>query len=153
MQSIHKIILVGLVVFVVGGLVWYQTGTHRSGLWRGGYGDGYQMNAEMDHSRMRNSEMSTEMMNMMSALSGKTGDAFDRAFLEEMIKHHQGAVDMAQATLKNAERQELKDMAQSIISAQNAEIAQMKQWQNEWYGVPKPEVVPAITPSETSVGE
>jgi uncharacterized protein (DUF305 family) len=48
--------------------------------------------------------------------------------------HHQGAVQMAQAALQNAKHQEIKDLAQNIITAQNKEIAEMKQWQQQWYG-------------------
>ena len=51
-----------------------------------------------------------------------------------MIVHHEGAVAMAEAALKNAEHQEIKTMATAIISAQTAEIAQMHAWLAEWYG-------------------
>ena len=63
---------------------------------------------------------------------GRTGDNFDRQFLAGMIVHHQGAVDMAQLAKKNAKHQEIKDMSEDIISAQNREIATMKQWQKDW---------------------
>ena len=66
-------------------------------------------------------------------LQGKTGDAFDQAFLSEMIMHHQGAVVMAQAALQNAKHQEIKDMARAIISAQTSEINQMQMWGKSWY--------------------
>jgi uncharacterized protein (DUF305 family) len=48
------------------------------------------------------SGMSGAMAGMMSELNSKTGDDFDKAFLSEMIVHHQGAVQMAQAALSNA---------------------------------------------------
>ena len=32
-----------------------------------------------------------------ASLKGKTGDAFDAAFIREMIVHHQGAIKMAEA--------------------------------------------------------
>lgn len=70
---------------------------------------------------------------MMDGLTGKTGDAFDKAFLSEMIVHHQGAVTMAEAALKDAKHAEIKDMAQAIISAQTTEITQMQDWQKAWY--------------------
>lgn len=73
------------------------------------------------------------MDSMMEGLSGKTGDQFDQAFLSEMIMHHEGAVEMAQAALKNARHQEIKDMAQAIISAQTSEINQMRMWGKSWY--------------------
>lgn len=78
--------------------------------------------------------MGSAMMNMMAALEGKKGDEFDRAFLAEMIVHHQGAVDMAEAALGSAKHEELRDMAHAIITAQTSEIAQMQEWQRTWYG-------------------
>jgi uncharacterized protein (DUF305 family) len=60
---------------------------------------------------------------------------FDQRFIQAMIPHHESAVVMAQDALQNAERQEIKDLAQAIITAQEGEIAQMKQWLQEWYGI------------------
>lgn len=82
-----------------------------------------------------NSGMGGAMANMMSGLSGKTGDDFDKAFLSEMVMHHEGAVDMAEAALKSAKHQEIKNLANEIISAQNKEIVDMKNWYKSWYGV------------------
>src|SRR3989344_2236288 len=79
----------------------------------------------MDNNRMGSSGMGSAMDDMMEGLQGKTGDAFDQAFLSEMIMHHQGAVVMAQAALQNSQHQEIKDMAKAIISAQTTEINQM----------------------------
>lgn len=81
------------------------------------------------------SGMHGAMGDMMAGLSGKTGDEFDKAFLAEMIVHHEGAVDMAKAALVNAKHTEIKQMANAIISAQTTEITQMKNWQKSWYGV------------------
>lgn len=78
--------------------------------------------------------MASDMSGMMAGLEGKQGDEFDKAFLSEMIVHHQGAVDMAQATLANGKHTELKEFSKAIIEAQSKEIAQMKDWQRTWYG-------------------
>ena len=77
--------------------------------------------------------MAGMMKGMMMGLEGKTGDEFDKAFLSEMIMHHEGAVEMAQAALANAKHQEIKDLAKNIISAQNKEIADMQKWSTDWY--------------------
>ncbi|MBY0473420.1 DUF305 domain-containing protein [Patescibacteria group bacterium] len=79
--------------------------------------------------------MGNAMDDMMVGLSGKTGDDFDKAFLSEMIVHHEGAVSMAKAALTDAKHPELKQMAQNIISAQTTEIQQMQAWQKSWYNV------------------
>lgn len=87
-----------------------------------------------DGSMMSNDgSMLNMMMDMNASLEGKTGDEFDKAFISEMIIHHEGAVDMAELALTNAKHQEIKDLANAIISAQNKEIADMKGWQNNWY--------------------
>jgi uncharacterized protein (DUF305 family) len=77
--------------------------------------------------------MGSAMDDMMAGLEGKRGDEFDRAFLDGMIVHHEGAVDMAEAALMYAGHQEIKDMAKAIISAQAAEIGQMRDWRDAWY--------------------
>ena len=80
------------------------------------------------------SDMESEMEGMMAALDDKNGDEFDKAFLKEMIVHHQGAVEMAEAALQNAKHEEIQNMAHAIIAAQTAEIQQMQGWQTQWYG-------------------
>lgn len=82
----------------------------------------------MDHS-----SMSSTMHGMTSGLEGKTGDAFDQTFLEEMITHHEGAVAMAQLVLKVSKRPELIKLANDIIAAQTGEINMMKSWQSIWF--------------------
>lgn len=72
------------------------------------------------------------MSQMADMLKGKTGDDFDETFLSEMITHHEGAIDMANLAKTNAKHQEIKDMANDIITAQSKEIDQMQTWQGEW---------------------
>ncbi len=73
------------------------------------------------------------MSSMMAGLQGKTGDAFDKAFLEEMIIHHEGAVEMAEALLQNTKRPELQELGSDIISAQTGEIQMMQGWLRDWF--------------------
>jgi uncharacterized protein (DUF305 family) len=70
----------------------------------------------------------------VEALSALSGDEFEIAFLDAMIPHHQSAVEMATIALERAQRPETKAAAQAIIDAQDAEIAQMTAWLNEWHG-------------------
>lgn len=87
-----------------------------------------------DHDHSMNGNMNGAMNGMMYELSGKSGDEFDQAFLSEMIKHHEGAVEMANAALQSAAHDEIKVMAEAIIEAQTNEITQMQDWQTSWYG-------------------
>jgi len=82
---------------------------------------------------MTDTTMSDTMHAMSSSLEGKTGDDFDKAFLSEMIVHHEGAVVMAQQVLKTSKRPELLKLANEIISAQTQEITQMKTWKYSWF--------------------
>lgn len=73
-----------------------------------------------------------------SVLTAKRGDVFDEAFISEMIVHHEGAIDMANLAKQYANHDEIKRMADDIISAQSREIDQMQQWYKSWYGVEVP---------------
>lgn len=72
------------------------------------------------------------MREMIDGLQGKTGDAFDKAFVEMMIAHHEGAVDMAKLIPAQAKHAELKQLGQDIIIAQSQEIMLMKRWLVDW---------------------
>lgn len=61
----------------------------------------------------------------------KTED-FDKAFIEEMIPHHQMAVMMAQMLKNTTQRDEMKPLAGNIIATQSKEISQMRGWYKEW---------------------
>jgi uncharacterized protein (DUF305 family) len=73
---------------------------------------------------------------MMTELTGLSSDEADRTFLEGMIGHHRGAIDMAQSYL-NADFEKQGDvvqLAEAIVSVQDAEITQMQAWLDDWYG-------------------
>lgn len=55
-----------------------------------------------------------------------SGAGFDRAFLEIMIVHHQDAVDMSQIELAQASDPATRNLAQQIISADQARINEMQ---------------------------
>ncbi len=67
-------------------------------------------------------------------VGGDASQPYDQRFITAMIAHHNGAISMARDAQQNAERQEIKDLAGLIITAQEAEIQQMQQWQKEWFG-------------------
>lgn len=72
------------------------------------------------------------MTEMSEDLTDKSGDDFDAAFITAMIEHHQGAIDMAELAGSRAEHDEIKQLSEDIIRAQEAEIDQMHDWQQEW---------------------
>ena len=62
----------------------------------------------------------------MSDLGAATGDTFDRMWLESMIAHHEGAVQMADTEITDGKDPDAIALAKSIKAAQTAEIATMK---------------------------
>jgi uncharacterized protein (DUF305 family) len=95
-----------------------------------GYALGYTMTPEQE---LPLAGMHGAVESMTAGLEGKIGDALDRAFLNEMIVHHEGALEMAQALLAGTQRAELKELGANIISAQTREIEQMKSWRTDWF--------------------
>lgn len=65
-----------------------------------------------------------------AALSQLSGDKFDKKFLNFMIKHHQGAIEML-ALLKGSKNQEARSLAKSIKAGQSEEITKMKKLLNK----------------------
>ncbi|ELB90949.1 hypothetical protein Rwratislav_21673 [Rhodococcus wratislaviensis IFP 2016] len=61
----------------------------------------------------------------MTDLAGKSGADFDTAWLNMMIEHHTGAIEMAQTELSDGENADAKQLATAIIGAQQAEITTM----------------------------
>ncbi len=135
-KSLVIAILVSLVVGIFVGLSFNQDGHKDRSVSKCGVN--YSQSHKMPDGTMMQGEtheMSmNEMMNQMSAsLKGKNGDAFDKAFLAEMIPHHEGAVVMAKQVLQTSKRPELIKLANDIISAQNKEINMMKGWMSTWF--------------------
>lgn len=86
----------------------------------------------MDHSTMEHSTMKS------SPDAAKA--EYDLQFLDTMIAHHQGAVDMAKLIPGKALNGELKKLGLQIISSQEKEIAAMRAWRASWFGG-KPEAL------------
>ena len=63
----------------------------------------------------------------------ETTSDFDKAFIEDMIPHHQMAIMMATMLKNGTTRPEMKKLANDIIEAQSAEIEQMRTWYSQWY--------------------
>jgi uncharacterized protein (DUF305 family) len=76
-----------------------------------------------DHSGMDHGGMMSD--DDMAALEDASGVEASRLFLEQMIEHHQGAIDMAQEEIETGSNADALALAQTIIDAQTAEIATM----------------------------
>ncbi len=89
-------------------------------------------NAKMHHSS--GDGMSEHEMGMDMDISKlKTAKPFDRAFIEMMVPHHEGAIRMANHQLARGSNPEITALAKRITASQTAQIKQMKQWYLSWY--------------------
>ncbi len=80
----------------------------------------------------------------MMHMSGMEGDIevlrsvaatdFDREFVQQMIPHHEMAIMMASMLQASTERDEMKQLADNIITSQSREIDMMRGWLKAWYG-------------------
>ena len=68
----------------------------------------------------------------------------DRVFIEQMIPHHQDAIDMGNLALVRAEHPEIRQLAENVIRDQSREISQMRSWYKAWYGTDVPEYEDAM---------
>lgn len=62
----------------------------------------------------------------MAALNNASGEEFDRLFLEGMIKHHEGAIEMAEMVV-DSQNTRASTLGKAIIETQKLEIARMKE--------------------------
>jgi uncharacterized protein (DUF305 family) len=67
----------------------------------------------------------------MRQLAVIKGEDFDLMFMDMMIAHHEGAIEMANTELRDGSLPEVKRLAQQVIDAQQAEIEQLKRWSKE----------------------
>ena len=77
-------------------------------------------------------EAGMEHMDGAAMIRGKR--PFDRAFVDEMVPHHEGAMRMARVVLAKVRDPELRRLAQDIIAAQKKEIEEMKRFRQREFG-------------------
>jgi uncharacterized protein (DUF305 family) len=89
---------------------------------------------QMDHGQMGHGSMGLGSSEMARQMVMENGKYSDKAFIDAMVPHHQGAIEMAEVALKNAEHEEIKELSHNIISSQQAEIEELKAIKKEEFG-------------------
>ncbi len=74
----------------------------------------------MDHSNMQSSP-------------NAASQPYDLQFIDTMVMHHQGAIDMARMAVTKAQHAELREMAQKVITDQEREIAELRRHREQWF--------------------
>jgi uncharacterized protein (DUF305 family) len=128
-KGINQSILYGVIGLLLGVvLAGYAANTNNESMMQ-------MMGMNKAHKLMEEGKgMDMSMSAMSDSLKEKSGDDFDKAFITQMITHHQGAILMAGEAKQKAKHAEIKTMADAIIAAQSSEITQMKGWYKSWYG-------------------
>ena len=103
--------------------------------------DGHDHSA---HSNTANNSAHTDHAGMdhstMVSSPGAADAPKELQFIDTMIVHHQGALEMAKLAEVRASRDELKKFGAAIIADQDREITQMKRWRGEWFKDAKPAI-------------
>lgn len=129
----NNLIVIAGGTLIIGGLLGYSIGNHQNSYvsktnWENHSAAG--MHRMPDGSMMHNTPTNAGMGHMM----GMTVTS-EKEFITEMIPHHQEAVDTAKIVLeRGATTPEIKALVENIITAQEKEIADMKEWYRTWYG-------------------
>jgi uncharacterized protein (DUF305 family) len=122
--SLALLLAVAFLLAACGGAGSGQQGDGSAG---GGHG-------QMDHGQMGHGSMGMGSGGMAKQMVMENGKYSDKAFIDAMVPHHQGAIAMAEVALKNAEHEEIKELSRNIFSAQQAEIEELKSIKKEEFG-------------------
>jgi uncharacterized protein (DUF305 family) len=90
------------------------------------------------HEELGLSAKEAGMEHMDAAAALERARPFDRAFIDEMVGHHQGAIRMARAALSRTGDAEIRKLADAIVMSQSREIVRMNDWRRAWYGRESP---------------
>lgn len=132
---------VAIVALLIGGIGGYMLNTLTNnlsdqGLMQQGEVDETtltNMHRMPDGSLMHNTSGMTDMSGMHHMMDMTVSS--EREFIEGMIPHHQEAVDTAKEVIaRGGTTPEIKRLVEDIVVAQEAEISEMKQWYEDWYG-------------------
>jgi uncharacterized protein (DUF305 family) len=135
------LVAVAFILAACGGAGGGQQGSGSAGHGEHGKANESDGMAGMDHSNMDHGSMG-----MAREMVMENGRYSDKRFIDAMVPHHQGAVEMAEVALQNAKHERIKQLSRNIISSQQAEIEELK-------AIKKEEVGTSQVPMEMSAHE
>lgn len=91
-------------------------------------------NTAVDHSKMNHDH------HAMQTSPDAAKAPYELQFIDTMIVHHQGAIDMAELAETRALHEEIKELARNIINEQEREIASLSKWREKWFAESSPAV-------------
>jgi uncharacterized protein (DUF305 family) len=87
------------------------------------WGQSMTMDSSMDHSTMMSGMLTLQELATLSQLRSSE---FDAAWIDAMIAHHEGAIQMAEDALENGSNPDIRSLCEAIIAGQQAEIDEMR---------------------------
>jgi uncharacterized protein (DUF305 family) len=90
--------------------------------------------ARMDHDQMDYGSRGMGSKGMAKQMVMENGKYSDMAFIDAMVPHHQGAIEMSRVALGNAEHKEIQELSRNIVSTQQSEIEELKSIKKEEFG-------------------
>lgn len=91
--------------------------------WLSDRGQPLNPDSSVDHSSMMKGMLTLEDLDALRTL---IGSEFDQAWIESMIAHHEGAIDMADTVQRDGEDAEIAKLAAAIVAGQSAEITTLQ---------------------------
>lgn len=92
------------------------------------------------------------LLTLACGTKGQPAVPYDLQFIDEMVAHHQAAIDMSLPADSNAMRPELKEFARKVVEDQSREVEMMKGWRRQWYaGRPPTPTIMAMPGMATSM--
>jgi uncharacterized protein (DUF305 family) len=88
----------------------------------------------MDHDQMGHGPEGMGSKGMARQMVMENGKYSDERFIDAMVPHHQGAIEMARVALENADHEEFVQLSENIVSTQQAEIEELKSIKQEEFG-------------------
>lgn len=107
-------------------------------------------NSAVDHGSMDHSSMDHSKM---ESSPGASEAPYELQFIDTMIAHHQGAIDMARLAKGRTENKQMLTFAEGIINAQEREIAEMRRWRANWFDGKPPAINMDLPGMREGMGE